>query len=114
MLFVFDNWKREWELPGGSREPGESPRECAIRELREETGKQPVDLAFHSLIEWRLGKEQRPEFGALFTCTIAGAAATMETSEIGKTLFWDLRTDIGEVSVLDHTLAAVVVKGYHI
>jgi len=32
------NHKREqWELPAGKREPGETPWECAERELKEET-----------------------------------------------------------------------------
>lgn len=30
--------KALWELPAGKLEQGESPRECAIRELKEETG----------------------------------------------------------------------------
>lgn len=30
--------ERIWEVPAGTLEPGESPRECAVRELREETG----------------------------------------------------------------------------
>jgi 8-oxo-dGTP diphosphatase len=29
-----------WSLPGGKPEPGESPQECALRELQEETGLQ--------------------------------------------------------------------------
>jgi len=29
---------RLWELPAGTLEPGESPQECAVRELEEETG----------------------------------------------------------------------------
>lgn len=33
-----------WTLPGGRREPGETPEECAIRELQEELGITPRNL----------------------------------------------------------------------
>jgi 8-oxo-dGTP diphosphatase len=44
VLMVFDSWRRHWELPGGMREPGETARQTATRELREETGIHAVDL----------------------------------------------------------------------
>lgn len=31
-------WPGHWDLPGGGREPGESPEECVLRELVEELG----------------------------------------------------------------------------
>lgn len=31
-------WPGQWDLPGGAREGDESPAECALRELAEETG----------------------------------------------------------------------------
>ncbi len=31
-------WPGLWDLPGGGREPGETPVDCAIRETGEETG----------------------------------------------------------------------------
>jgi ADP-ribose pyrophosphatase len=33
-----------WELPAGTLEPPESPRDCAARELREETGYEAADI----------------------------------------------------------------------
>jgi 8-oxo-dGTP pyrophosphatase MutT (NUDIX family) len=33
-----------WFTPGGGIDPGETPRECAVRELREETGLADVEL----------------------------------------------------------------------
>lgn len=37
---VYSPRRREWSIPGGSREPGESVVECALREVWEETGLQ--------------------------------------------------------------------------
>lgn len=32
----YGNYKGFWEFPGGKIEPGESPEECVVREIREE------------------------------------------------------------------------------
>lgn len=38
MLLIFHRKLQKWVPPGGHLEPNELPHECAIREVREETG----------------------------------------------------------------------------
>jgi ADP-ribose pyrophosphatase YjhB (NUDIX family) len=41
VLLVKPSYKAGWEIPGGYVEPGESPKQAASREVREELGVQP-------------------------------------------------------------------------
>ena len=49
-------YKREWDLPGGVVDPGESPAHCVVREVREELGLEVGPrslLAVNWLVPWR-------------------------------------------------------------
>ena len=65
VLMVFDGWRRQWELPGGAREPGETSRQTAVRELREETGIDGVDPAGVAVAEFDLTDPDRHELLAV-------------------------------------------------
>jgi 8-oxo-dGTP pyrophosphatase MutT (NUDIX family) len=65
-LMIFDSWRKEWELPGGTREPGETPRQAAIRELHEETGIHTTALSFAAVAEFDLRNPDRHELLAIY------------------------------------------------
>jgi 8-oxo-dGTP diphosphatase len=74
-----------WEFPGGKVEPGETPEECLIRELREEIGVEtkaaclaPLTFASHSYDDFHL-------LMPLYVCRrYSGIAVARE----GQTLKW--------------------------
>jgi len=41
-----------WSFPGGKVDPGESCHDCAIREIKEETGLTIRDLTHHGIAHW--------------------------------------------------------------
>ncbi|MEC1177515.1 NUDIX hydrolase [Metasolibacillus meyeri] len=45
-LICYNRWRKQWELPAGKREVGETLRQCALRELYEETGQIVTELTF--------------------------------------------------------------------
>jgi 8-oxo-dGTP pyrophosphatase MutT (NUDIX family) len=89
VMLVFDRYRGEWELPGGTIEDRETPRQAAVRELVEETG-QVADggLEFAGFAGFRLGSERRAEYGALFTGHTETVRAFAATSEIADLLWW--------------------------
>ena len=53
---------------GGKFEPGESPEECALREVREETGLTMLKPKFRGIVTF-VSDEWGVEYMHLFTCT---------------------------------------------
>lgn len=52
-LICFNTLRKQWEIPAGGRDDSETAKECAIRELLEETGQVVKDMEFRGLLKVR-------------------------------------------------------------
>lgn len=96
VLMVFDSWRRQWELPGGMREPGETLRQAAVRELAEETGIGSVDLDFVAVVEWDLRRPSRREYAAIYRIDLRVTPQLTVNDEVLAFLWWDPQSSVTE------------------
>jgi 8-oxo-dGTP diphosphatase len=111
-LLVFNHWKNHWELAGGMIDPGESPRECARRELFEESGQvcDAEGLEFVGVMHLALRStppesEVRTEFGALYLTELLEVRPFQHNEETKGIVWWDGAADIGPIDAIDAGLA---------
>jgi 8-oxo-dGTP diphosphatase len=118
ILLVFDRFRQSWELPGGRIDPGETPRQAAVRELREETGLQIEGLFFAGYARFVLGAERREEYAAIYVACLTETPDTeisgfVPNGEISAICWWDgVETLPGRTKVLDVVLARLAKDTY--
>ena len=88
VVLVHSRFRQMWELPGGAIDPGESPRQAAIRELVEESGCQARDTRWLGVVEVNDGG---PRFGALLYCEVDAVPENFSNAETMAIGYW--RTD---------------------
>ena len=76
--------KGKWIGIGGKFEPGETPEECLVREVLEETGFELKEYTFHGIIHFRSDKEDEEMY--LYTAKAPVDATPINCDE--GTLAW--------------------------
>lgn len=103
-LLVHNAKRKVWELPGGFIDAGETARQCAVRELEEESGHRVSELRWRAAIEIEAMNKIR--YGALYCAHIAGPRPFVGNSEIDSIGYWPVCGLPARVSAIDRALLA--------
>lgn len=105
VLFGLNTWRREYELPGGIVESGESFINGARRELEEETGIRIDTLNLLGYARFSLTDPNRDELGAVYFAKVTNERAT--ASNEMRQFVWrkPLSESALDISPLDDAIA---------
>jgi 8-oxo-dGTP diphosphatase len=118
-LLVHHRQRQTWELPGGHIEAGENARDCAARELFEETGQRVEQLDFRAVLKYHAPPDSRVYwgihhgiyYGTLFSGELPSPAPFRENEEIERITFWDGEKYIGYIDDIDAAVINLIQTG---
>lgn len=101
VLMVYNKWREQWELPAGKREGDETAKECAARELCEETGQCVSDLEFKGLLKLRKVSDGRVKYNPVYAGTVEELQPFLKNDETSEMKLWDRSEPLGVIDEMD-------------
>ncbi|RLQ89909.1 NUDIX hydrolase [Planomicrobium sp. Y74] len=101
VLMVYNVWREQWELPAGRREGDETEKECAIRELYEETGQYISELEFKGLLELENISDGSVKYNPVFAGSTAKLQPFLKNDETSEMKLWDRSGELGVIDEMD-------------
>jgi 8-oxo-dGTP diphosphatase len=87
-VLVYNPERTQWEIPGGGINPGETPDDCARREMWEESSQQLAALEFVALFKLRF-PDGKLEYGAIYQGMVEQLLPFVANEETDQLLLWD-------------------------
>ncbi|MFS0864589.1 NUDIX domain-containing protein [Fredinandcohnia sp. 179-A 10B2 NHS] len=103
-LLCYNTMRSQWEIPAGRREANETAKECAIRELYEETGQSVTDMHFKGLLKVRNVSNGNIKYNPVYFAVIDTLQPFIQNNETSCIHLWDLKEQIGYIDEVDFRL----------
>ena len=100
-LLCYNTLRKQWELPAGKREMDETPKDCAIRELYEETGQIVLDIEFKGLLKVKNVINNEIKYNPVYFTTLEKLQPFQKNNETSEIRLWDLKQKIGPIDEID-------------
>lgn len=108
-LIAYNKWRQQWEFPAGKIEQNETYKECAIRELYEETGQIVFNLEFKGVFKIYDRNKNQTRYRTAFFAEIDKIIDFNENNEMNKIMLWDLESNIGYFDEVDKKMLELCV-----
>ncbi|WP_042473593.1 NUDIX domain-containing protein [Bacillus ndiopicus] len=111
ILLCYNRWREQWELPAGMREADETPKQCAIRELYEETGQHIKELLFVGVAKSENEENGEIKYNPIYYGDLKQLMPFTANEEIVRIFLWDM---VEVIDIIDEVDFAILQSIFHI